>query len=626
MCGVFGVRYWDDRPVDVENVDRARDTMRRRGPDDAYTYAEPGVALAHRRLAIIDLSPAGRMPMCDERQRVWAVFNGEIYNHRELRRRLEAQGRRFASKTDSEVLVHGYLEWGEGLFERLEGMFAVGIWDTTSRALLLARDHAGEKPLYYASLDGEGLAFGSTVDALLQWPGIGELSAPAVRDYFSFGFTRGPETVVHGVRKVPPGTVLTFDASGACRERRFWCLRAQANGPARAASDDTLEDTLEQAVRDRMEADVPLGAFLSGGVDSSLVCALMARVRRGDVRTFTIGFDDPAFDESEHARAVAAHLGVQNVTRVISEQDVLAEIDGAVSALDEPMADYSILPTLAVSRLARDELTVALTGDGADELFGGYRYYSALRAFQAWSRAPERLRRGIARLHPLVPDARVRRILERTRVATPGEFFGSSGFFRGAVLRRSHGLLFGDLPSDGQPGPAQIVAREVADLHTRTAVEAGMLWDASNTLPEAWLCKVDRASMSVSLETRAPFLAPAVQRLALSLPLREKVRIRERKIALRRVLRRHLPDHLVDRPKQGFTPPMARWMRSVLRDDVREMASSSRLVEMGLVSGRGLSQAVEEHVQNRFDHAQALWAVLLLERWMKARRVSSRTG
>ncbi|MEC7520524.1 MAG: asparagine synthase (glutamine-hydrolyzing) [Myxococcota bacterium] len=619
MCGVFGVRYWDGRPIDAGAVNRARDTMVRRGPDDAHTLTAPGLALSHRRLAILDLSPAGRMPMSDERERVWAVFNGEIYNHRALRAQLESRGHRFRSQTDSEVLVHGYLEWGEDLFRRLEGMFAVGLWDTADRRLLLARDHAGEKPLYFAPLGDDGVAFASTIDALATWRGGGALSPREVAGYLSFGFARGTRTVLRDVHKVEPGTFLAFDAAGARRVERFWSLPAEhAHAPARRATAEDLHDVLLDAVQDRMEADVPLGAFLSGGVDSSLVCALMARARRDGVRTFTVGFDEPAFDESPHAQAVAAHLGIENVTRIISERDVVEEIDAAVTALDEPMADYSILPTLAVARLAREELTVALTGDGADELFGGYRYYSALAAFELWARAPRRLRRALSRLHPVLPEPRLRRILARTSASTAGEFFGSSGFYRGAVLQRSFGLL---LP-ESTPNPAEIVAAEVASLESRTGVEGGMLWDATNTLPEAWLCKVDRASMNVSLETRAPFLAPAVQRLAVGLPLDDKVRIRERKVALRRVLRRYLPEHLVERPKQGFTPPMGRWMRTVLREELRALASGSRLAEAGLVRRAGLEQAVSEHVEGRFDHAQALWAVLLLERWTRQRGIS----
>lgn len=618
MCGVFGVRSWGER-IDVDAVIRARDAMVARGPDDSGLHHTEAVALSHRRLSVLDLSELGRMPMVDESGKVWAVFNGEIYNHETLRQQLQAKGYRFRSHTDSECLVHGYAEWGDGLFDRLEGMFAIAIWDERDGRVTLARDPAGEKPLFYSLSEGKRLVFGSTLDAILAYPGDWSLDPEGVREYFSFGFVPAPRTVLANVGKVEAGTVVSFDANGRKSVRRFWSLEDEyrRSTPLTGASlderVDQLDEILFQAVEQRMEADVPLGAFLSGGVDSSLVCAMMARARPSGVRAFTIGFTEPEFDESPYARRVAEHLGIETITRTIGSDDVLAEIPEVVRALDEPMADPSALPTLAVARLAREHLTVALTGDGADELFGGYRYYSAMRAFSYWSSVPWRVRKRVAAGHSLIPHPGVRRIVRRSAAMDAGEFFGRSGFYRGAVSGRSLGLLVGE-GADPVRVVAEFVRQHSAQL---SSVEAGMLWDATSTLPEAWLCKVDRAAMSVSLETRAPFLAPAVQRSAFGLPLSDKVRVRQRKVILKRLLERYVPRDLVERPKQGFTPPMGKWMRGVMRPEVEGLTSSDVLCAH--VSRAGLARATREHLDGSHDHSQALWAALLLQRWMQLR-------
>jgi len=614
MCGFVGARHID-RPVDESALLRARDTMLARGPDDAGVFVQGHVGLAHRRLAVIDLSEQGRMPMTDPTGAVWVVFNGEIYNHHDLRARLEVRGHRFRGRSDSEAIVHGYLEWGVDLFEVLDGMFAIAIWDARSDEILLARDPAGEKPLYYHHDPASGVLFGSTLDALLAWDRPWKLDPAAAREYLSFGFVRAPRTIVQGIQKVLPGSCVTFPRSGPPRRRTFWSL-ADEVGRSHPSSSEELEETIHQAVVSRMESDVPLGAFLSGGVDSSLVCAMMARENAKDVRTFTIGFDDPAFDESVQAREIAGCIGVQNTTLVLTEHDVLSELPNVIRALDEPMADYSIFPTLAVSRLAREELTVALTGDGADELFGGYRYYSALRAFTYASHLPHAIREPAARLGRLAPDPRAARALGRLGARSPADFFGRSGFYRGATIGGSLELLLGSSHPPPQAVVADFVATRAAHMHV---VEAGMLWDATHTLPEAWLCKVDRAAMSVSLETRAPLLAKSVQRAAVGLGLDERVRVRERKVALRQILRRYLPKELVDRPKQGFTPPMARWMRTSLAPRLRGLAAESFIASSGLVSPRGLSEAISAHLAGAHDHAQALWAAMLLEEWAHQR-------
>ncbi len=584
-----------------------------RGPDDAGIHIEPGVGLAHRRLSIIDLTPAGRMPMADEEETTFLVFNGEVYNFAELRSELETLGHRFRTRTDSEVVLRGYREWGVEVFNRLDGMFAIGIWDRRRQEMILARDAAGEKPLFYA-WDRRRLIFGSTLDSILAWKEPWSVDEEAVGDYLGFGFVRAPRTAVSGVRKMLPGTYAVFSTRAEPRVGTHFAMLDPARAGEQALSLDEVEDRVRTAVHSRLVADVPLGAFLSGGVDSSLVCALIAKAR--EVRTYTIGFDDPRYDESRHARAVAEHLGLESVTRVISEAEVLAEVPEVLRAFDEPMADYSALPTLAVSRLARSEVTVAVTGDGADELFGGYRYYSAVRGFAAYARVPAPLRRAVAAAAGRVAMSdRVDRALQRTRCADVAEFFANSGFFRGAVAGGSLGVVRPDLVGRA---PGIVASFHRGSSPPADPVAAGMAWDVANTLPEAWLCKVDRCSMAVSLETRAPLLSKDVIHLAQRLPMRDKVRIDQRKVVLRRLLKRYLPEELVDRPKQGFTPPMARWMRGELAPRLEKLRSSA-LAERGLVSAAGLGSLVTEHVDGRADHAQLLWSVLALDTWMTDR-------
>ena len=622
MCGIFGVWHINRQPVQLTDVEIARDTMIARGPDDAGAYVDGEVGLGHRRLAIVDLSPSGRMPMSSEDGSNHAVFNGEIYNFVALRRELEKHGHRFRGKSDSEVVLRAYATWGEDAFRRFDGMFAIGIWDRARRRVVLARDPAGEKPLYYSYLPGKHLVFGSSLAALTAYPGGPcELDRDALVRYASFGFVPGPDAILRGVSKVPPGTAISFGAE-RFTSQRFFSLEELALSPRlevdAASATAMLGDALRESVRSRMVADVPVGAFLSGGVDSSLVVALMAQIDPGATRTFTIGFREHAYDESPYAQAIARHLGVENTTLFLSSEDVLREVDAVSSAFDEPMADFSALPTLAVSRLARRHATVVLAGDGGDEAFAGYRYYAATRLVEQMEVVPAGPRRLVRAAARWLPRGGVLRILSRASAPDVAAFFGQSGFYRGPVVPRGLGMILPDLAHR----PEVEVADYVRALQARgvpSATEAGLLWDATRTLPDAWLCKVDRASMAVSLEVRSPILAPPVLELAYRFPLRYRVAGLRRKVLLRRVLAQYIPDELFERPKLGFTAPMHRWLRRELKDRMLDTLSKRAILDLGVLDPEGVARAVREHLDGTYDHAQMLWGLIHLVEWTRAR-------
>ena len=623
MCGIVGVWRVDGGPVDADQLRAARDRLTHRGPDDAGLHVEGSVGLAHRRLSIIDLSPAGRMPMSNEHDDIWAVFNGEIYNFADLRTQLEAKGHTFRSRTDSEVAIHAYEEWGTDCFARFEGMFALAIWDRKARRLVLGRDIAGEKPLYYYA-DRTLVAFGSTVSSLLAFPAIArEVDPDALRLYAEFGYVPAPRCIVRGVSKVEPGSVVVLEQGRAPVSRRYWRFE-QAALEGRAPDDLTLASATDQlhtlmrtAVRSRLVSDVPLGAFLSGGIDSSLVVAVMAELDASAVRTFTIGFDDPRFDESQHAARIAKHLGVTNTTLILSAAEVLRELPAVTRAFDEPMADYSALPSLAVARLARQHVTVALSGDGADEAFGGYRYYAGTRLFERIAAVvPTAVRRQLARTARFVPSARLQRAIARGSSIDAAAYFGRCGFYRGATAGAALQRVMPPVP--GHAAPEDTVAAYVRSLSQLKPTEAGMLWDATHTLPDAWLTKVDRTTMAVGLEARAPFLDRKVLEFAFGLPLRLRVHGTEKKIVLRKVLSRYLPTELFERPKQGFTPPLRAWFGKELRDELHDRLAPQRIARFGIFDPTGVQQVLAEQMSGRVDHTQLLWALFHLDAWSEA--------
>jgi asparagine synthase (glutamine-hydrolysing) len=604
--------------VDPAAVERMRDALIHRGPDDAGLWAERSVALGHRRLSVIDLSAAGRMPMGSPDGQVQAVFNGEVYNFRALRAELEGKGHAFHSETDSEVVLRSYEAWGSDCFDRFNGMFAIAIWDARKQRLVLARDPAGQKPLYYAYHPGRWLLLASTLAPLIRYAGAElEVDREVVKDYVRFGFPPDGRAMLRDVHTVPPGSFVIIEQDREPKVAQYFDLtRCAELTPTRKGDErehvEAFRDLMREAVRSRLVADVPLGAFLSGGVDSSLIVALMAEREPDAVKTYTIGFDQPEFDESEQAAQIAAHLGVQNTVRVLRGQDVLDQLPDLVRYFDEPMADYSVLPTLAVSKLAREHVTVALTGDGADEEFGGYKYYLAQRAAERYMNAvPAAARAVVAKAAHLIPTAGARRIAARSGATNAALFFGLGGFYRGATTEAVNRLL-------GEEGEAPMRVAAFLGAHPLgSTVEAGMLYDATHTLPHAWLHKVDRASMAVSLEARSPFLDRRVLELAFSLPLDMRIRGRHKKYIVRRLLRDYLPVELIERPKRGFTAPVAYWLRTDLRGELEDRLSEETVAKRGFFDPNRVRTLVREHLEGTHDHAQLLWALLALEWWIE---------
>ena len=611
MCGIAGM-VLSRGTVDEGALRRAGACLRHRGPDDEGVYLSPSGAagLAFRRLSIIDLSQAGHQPMPNADGTRWIIFNGEVYNFRELRAELEACGRTFRSRTDSEVVLQAYEEWGERCLDRFIGMFAFAIWNEPERSLFLARDRLGIKPLYYA-VDPAGIRFGSELKALLEL-GVSDrsLDAVALREYLGRGYVSAPRSILAAVRSLPPGHLLVWRA-GALEIRRYWDPLEYAR-PQPAKEDealDQLEDLLRSSVKYRLVSDVPVGAFLSGGLDSSLVAAVMRAVDPGEVRTFTVGFADRSHDESARAEAIARHLGTTHLSLVASESDALALVPRLPELFDEPFADSSQIPTYLVSRLTRDHVTVALSGDGGDELFAGYDTYGRFAEVSRYWRLPSPVRSVASGIGRRLGGGRAR-LLSGLHLAEPLAYAETA--WRIWTPR--------DL-AELAPGLASVTDDQ---QHAFTAnryrglapVERMMLSDLERYLPNDILTKVDRASMAASLEARVPLLDHRLVQFALSLPPDLKRRNGTSKVLLRRLLGRYLPPELIGGPKQGFSVPLGSWLTGALRPLVATHLSADRIGAYGLLAPSVVQRTVAAAGESRVA-AERLWSLLMLQLWLE---------
>ena len=607
MCGIAGHAGLDLAP-DV--LERMCEVIRHRGPDDQGCFRSADVSLGMRRLSIIDVA-GGHQPMQNEDGRVRIVFNGEVYNFRELRGPLERGAHRFATASDTEVLVHLYEERGPRLVEELRGMFAFAIWDHARGRLLLARDRLGIKPLYYRPLDG-GIAFASELKSLLV-PGFARppLDRAALASFLALGYVPDPLCIFAGVRKLPPGHIATWSRERGLDVERYWTPPAEADP---SLDEETaareIRRLLEEAVRYRMIADVPLGAFLSGGIDSSAVVAEMRRQSSAPVRTFSIGFAEPEFNEAPAAAAVAAALGTDH-TELIVRPDVEHLFDDVALAFDEPFADSSAVPTLLVSRLAARHVKVALSGDGGDELFGGYTRYQdfARRAVPL----PAPVRHAIGGLARRLPHGAFgrNRLLELSR--TPlGRYAGmvadplavADGGVAHAAVARAAGLweTLLDAPWEEASG--------------RDPLGRLMHVDLLSYLPGDILTKVDRMSMAASLEARVPLLDHVLVEFACRIPTRLKLKDGTGKWIFRRAIRDLVPSLVFERPKHGFGIPLRPWLRHELRHRVDALRAPSPLGEF--VMAPAVNRVVNEHVAGRRDHTPLLWKLIVLQRWLEA--------
>lgn len=616
MCGIAGLV---DRghAARAALVQRMTDVLAHRGPDGEGIHVDGSVALGHRRLAIIDLT-TGAQPMASADGKTWITFNGEIYNFKVLRGELEAQGHRFKTTSDTEVILAAYEAWGVECLSRLRGMFAFGIWDGKRRRLFLARDRVGIKPLVYA-WDGRRLLFASELKAILQNPSFPrELDWEALRDYLTFLYVPSPRTIFRGIRKLPPASYLVFDLDrGEPDVRRYWDLQFI---PHRNRSEadwiDGLCWHLEDAVRCHLVSDVPVGAFLSGGMDSSTVVALMARTG-GPTRTFSIGFDEEDFDELSYARLVARRYGTDHYEFVV-KPDAMEVLPRLAWQFDEPFADSSALPTYYVSKITREHVTVALSGDGGDENFAGYlRYAQALALHDRLDHLPGLLVRPLFRLAGRLrpTGARGQAYLELRGKDPIGRYFQMVTFRRSATLRRL-------LTAEAQ---AQVAPEVTPASFYKLAEQGGMddylstlqYLDVRTYLPEDILTKVDRTSMLVSLESRVPLLDHVLMEFVATIPSDLKLQNGTGKMILKRAMANDFPAETLRRRKMGFGVPLGAWFRRDLEEYTREMLLGRRTRERGVIEPKAVTQLLEEHHVGKRDQSSQIWSLLCFEAWAR---------
>jgi asparagine synthase (glutamine-hydrolysing) len=632
MCGIAGVL--NSAAGSRETLERGAtamaESLAHRGPDDHGVWSDPetGIALTHRRLSIVDLSPAGHQPMTSADGRFVITYNGEVYNFQELRHALEARGVGFRGHSDTEVMLEAFSAYGvTATIKRLIGMFALGIWDRRERTLILVRDRLGIKPLYWAKFDKLFL-FGSELKALRAYPGWQpRIDRAAVAAFMRLNCVPAPHTIYQGVRMLEPGSILTLPMNGEPHIEKYWDAREVARAGmadplhgSDAELTDQLETLLQDAVRRRMVADVPVGAFLSGGVDSSTVAALMQTANAGPVRTYSIGFDLPGYNEAGYAAAVARHLGTQHTEMIVSPQQALDVIPRLPEFYDEPFADSSQIPTFLMSQMTRQHVTVALSGDGGDELFAGYnRYQFAARYWTKLLRLPRVVRSALSGgLTSLSADqwTRLARLVPSS--GTPAHLGDKIYKFASALKAEDEAAVYRQLvshwdPTELMPNVAE-ANRSGLDTSIPGLVEQMQLTDTVTYLPDDILTKVDRASMAFALEARVPLIDHRVVEFSWRLPREAKIRGGVSKWLLRQVLYRHVPRELIERPKMGFSIPLADWLRGPLRDWAETLLSEKRLREAGLLDVQCVRQSWQEHLSGK-SHEHRLWNVLMLEAW-----------
>lgn len=617
-----------------------------RGPDDVGQWIDSklGVALGHRRLSIIDLSPEGHQPMRSASERYQLSFNGEVYNFKDLRKELESLNHKFRGSSDTEVMLAAFEQWGvQQAVKRFVGMFAFAVWDREERTLHLVRDRLGEKPLYYGWM-GNCFLFGSELKALVAHPAWrGDIDRDALGVFLRFNYVPAPYCIYKNVFKQLPGTILTLSLEQAHpnaipKEEPYWCARdvviggqAESFSGSEAEAADQLELLLRQAVRQQMVADVPLGAFLSGGIDSSAVVALMQAQSSSPVKTFTIGFFDKHYNEANHAKAVAEYLGTDHTELYLTPTDAMAVIPKLPRIYDEPFSDSSQIPTFLVSELARQHVTISLSGDGGDELFGGYpRYTVSQNIWRKLSLMPSFSRRGVARAIKTIPVGALDIMFGwASPMLSPYRTLNSVGdkLHRATDLIgvRSPDMLYQHMVSHWK-NPASVVfgaknlATEISNprlnLELPNFIERMMYTDTVSYLPDDILVKVDRASMAVSLESRVPLLDHRIVEFAWRLPLNMKLRNDKGKWLLRQVLYRYVPSELIERPKMGFGIPIDSWLRGPLREWAESLLDEKRLENEGFFDPQPIRQKWIEHLQQKHNWQPYLWAVLMFQAWL----------
>lgn len=637
MCGITG--FWNFSDLETHGeltsvINRMTDIIRHRGPDDsgAWVEQESGIALGFRRLAILDLSPTGHQPMLSANERYVMVFNGEIYNYAELRAELDSAGYTFRGTSDTEVMLAGTLEWGlEKAVARFNGMFAIALWDRHEKKLHLIRDRIGVKPLYYGWC-GNTLLFGSELKSLTAHPSFKpEIDRESLTLYLRYGYVPAPYSIYEGVKKLEPGTILTFDKgrSQADGSRiKYWSareavergLRNPFQGDDREAVSE-LDKLLKASVRDRMIADVPLGAFLSGGIDSSLIVAMMQAQSARPVKTFTIGFQEAGYNEAGYAKEISSHLKTDHTELYVSPRDAMDVIPQLPSMFDEPLGDSSQIPTYLVSKLARQSVTVSLSGDGGDELFGGYsRYLNSLNVWRLVGRVPLTVRKAAGSIFDKASKLEWHKITSHGRLST--RFFHLAEIAR---IRSADELYWRFSSNWEQPGQVVINGHEPSAFHMAPGnsqllpdfAQRMMYLDLMTYLPDDILVKLDRASMAASLEGRVPFLDDhRVVEFVWRLPRHMKIRSGKGKWILKQVLYQYVPRKMIDRPKMGFGVPIDSWLRGPLRDWAENLLDENRLRSEGYLNPAPIRKRWTEHLQKQKDWQYPLWYVLMFQDWL----------
>ena len=638
MCGIVG--YYSNRGARShrDSILPAINSIAHRGPDDAGLFFDDGhgVGLGHRRLSIIDLSPTGHQPMASDDGNLVIVFNGEVYNFLELKKELGVFGHHFHGSSDTEVVLKAYVQWGAACLDKFVGMFALAIWDKANRKLFVARDRLGIKPLYY-SLFNQNFLFGSELKALMAFPGFERhLDPEAFRLYLHYQYIPTPRTIFKNTFKLEPGHFLIFDGM-ALTNRQWWRLPGNdmetlaSNQVAEKESLSKLDDLLTQAVSDRLISDVPLGALLSGGIDSSIIVALMQKVNRSPVRTFSIGFEEKGYNEAPWARKIANHLGTDHTELFVSSQDALQVIPNLPEIYDEPFGDSSSIPTYLVSKLTRGHVTVALSGDGGDEQFAGYvRYWMTETMARYMNRFPRSARKMVSHHLVKIPISKLALFYEAVRNHLPQRFRVEnfpdkwqkvvdqllhselSELYRTTVAIWSKDQIF---KLTGCSVPHSTYENVFSSAERIDAIQKLMTVDQQTYLPDGMLTKVDRASMAASLEVRVPMLDHRVVEFTSQLPVSLKIRNGKGKYLLTELLCKYVPRQLVDRPKMGFAVPIAQWFRKELKELLGDYLSSDRLKDEGLLDRKIVNQILKVHQNGMANHQHRLWTLLMWEMW-----------
>lgn len=620
MCGICG--YVAKTAIDEELLKRMNNTMTHRGPDDAGHYIDGNVGIAMRRLSIIDLS-TGHQPIPNEDETVWIVFNGEIYNYQSLRPELESKGHKFRTNTDTETILHAYEEYGENCIQYLNGMFTFAIWDAPRRRLLIARDRLGIKPMYYAHF-GDEFYFGSELKAIIEHPFVPrDLNMVALDHFLTLEYIPAPHSMFRHIHKLPPGHFLIFE-DGRVDVKCYWNVEVRETPRDEGACIEELTELIRDAVKIRLIADVPLGAFLSGGIDSSTVVSFMSEISNTPVQTFSIGFGDPTYNELPYARAVAQHFGTNHYEEYL-EPDVADLAEQLIGHLDEPLGDFSILPTYLVSKVARKGVTVALSGDGGDEIFAGYDTYIAQNmARRYYDRVPAPIReKMVPALMDMVPPQpskkglvnKVKRFVEGGALP-PSVQHTRWMMFMNAQDRQ--GLYRPDVRASLNGDNAiSLMERYFNQVAHASPLAQQQYVDIKTYLVDDILTKVDRMSMAVSLEARVPLLDYRIVEFAMSLPPHLKLNKGTTKAILRQVMANRLPEKVLNKPKEGFSIPLKHWLRGPLKPMLLDLLSAESMRRRGYFEADQVQKWVNQHLNGQVNHSHRLWALMVFEMWQR---------